>query len=61
MVKPKVISKADFEVVINCLLVKTDFNTSNAKDCFKGTKIYKKRSPLFAILRASGIIEEKKD
>ena len=52
------ISYEDFVKIVSKLLEFETFNTSNTKEAFKGGKIYKQRSPLFAILKSSGIIKK---
>jgi hypothetical protein len=47
----------DFVSVIDRLKKLELFNTSSSKELFKGTKIYKKRSPFFALLLSSNVIE----
>jgi len=54
------IQLVDFTVVIDRLKALEVFNTNTAKACFRGTKIYKKRSPFFALLYSSGVIEKTK-
>jgi len=54
---PETIAFADFETVINRLKLLREFNTLTAKEMFKQTDIYKKRSPFFALLVSSGVIE----
>ena len=56
--EPEVISRSDFESVINKLKTLKSFNTNTAKECFKGTRMYRKRSPFFALLLSSGVIEK---
>lgn len=51
-------SYEDFIKTVSKLLEHETFNTSSAKEAFKGGKIYKKRSPLFALLKSSGIIKQ---
>lgn len=53
----EIIQLEDFISVINKLKKLKQFNTSTAKDVFKGTKIYRKRSPFFALLLSSSVIE----
>lgn len=53
---PEIITKADFLLAMGKLKNFTEFNTSIAKDAFKGGKIYRKRSPIFALLQSSGFI-----
>ena len=48
----------DFISVIEQLKEMDVFNTNSSKDRFRGTKIYKKRSPLFGLLLSNGIIEK---
>jgi hypothetical protein len=55
--QPEIITLDDFVTIIERLKVLKQFNTSSAKESFKGTKIYKKRSPFFALLLSSGVIE----
>jgi hypothetical protein len=55
---PELIGKSDFLKVVDGLKAVEEFNTSSTKELFLGTKIYRKRSPMFALLHASGIIEE---
>jgi len=55
--EPEIIQFEDFQHVIADLKKLDAFNTSIAKECFTGTKIYKKRSPFFALLLSSGVIE----
>ena len=55
---PETIFKEDFVIVVEKLQNLGIFNTQTAKDLFKGTLIYRKRSPLFSILLAAGMIEE---
>ncbi len=55
--KPESIPHVDFIKVIQRLKNVNTFNTSTSKELFKQTKIYKKRSPFFALLLSSGIIE----
>ena len=52
------ISYEDFVKTVSKLLEFETFNTNSSKEAFKGGKIYKKRSPLFAILKSSGIIKQ---
>lgn len=52
------ISYEDFVKTVSNLFEFETFNTSLAKVAFKGGKIYRKRSPLFAILKSSGIIRK---
>lgn len=54
--KPEIISKLDFTKVINELKTMDLFNTSSSRHIFKETKIYKKRSPMFALLLSAGVI-----
>lgn len=54
--KSEEISKTDFLMVIEKLKKEKVFNTSSSREYFP-SKIYKKRSPLFAILLAASIIE----
>jgi hypothetical protein len=56
--EPEIISHADFDSVINKLKHMNSFNTASAKECFKGTKMYRKRSPFFALLLSCGAIEK---
>lgn len=56
--KPEVIPYIDFSVVVERIQAFKEFNTSTAKGSFIGTKIYKKRSPFFALLYSSGVIEK---
>lgn len=55
--EPEVIPYEDFETVISRLKKMGEFNTSTAKECFKQTRIYKKRSPFFALLYSGRVIE----
>ena len=55
--EPEIIQFQDFNTVISRLKGLNEFNTSSAKELFKGTKIYRKRSPFFALLLSSGVIE----
>lgn len=55
--EPESITYEDFIKVIENLKKTKQFNTSSAKEHFKNTKIYKKRSPFFALLFSCGIIE----
>jgi hypothetical protein len=55
--EPEIINLDDFVTIIERLKVLKQFNTSSAKEYFKGTRIYKKRSPFFALLLSSGVIE----
>lgn len=52
------IGKDDFLIVIEKLKKEREFNTSSSREYFP-SRIYKKRSPLFAILLATHIIELK--
>jgi restriction endonuclease S subunit len=54
----EVINRNDFESVIDKLKNMKSFNTNSAKECFKGTRMYKKRSPFFALLLSSNVIEK---
>lgn len=54
----EIISLEDFITVVNNLKELGVFNTNTAKPCFKGTRIYKKRSPFFALQLSSGVIEK---
>lgn len=56
--EPEEILYTDFSVVIERLQALKNFNTNTAKESFKGTRIYKKRSPFFALLFSSGVIEK---
>jgi hypothetical protein len=56
--EPEVIGFNDFVLVIERLKVLEIFNTSSGKESFKGTKIYRKRSPFFALLLSSNVIEK---
>lgn len=56
--EPEIIYLDDFVTIINRLKDLGQFNTSSAKESFKGTKMYKKRSPMFALLLSSGVIEK---
>lgn len=56
--EPEIINLDDFVAIIDCLKVLEQFNTSSAKESFKGPKVYKKRSPFFALLLSSGVIEK---
>ena len=53
----EVISLDDFTTLINRLSEHQYFNTSSAKELFKGTKIYRKRSPFFGLLLSANVIE----
>lgn len=55
--EPETIFKEDFIIVVERLQKVGIFNTQTAKELFKGTKIYRKRSPIFSILLSSGVIE----
>ncbi len=55
---PEIIPVDDFITVINRLKIANHFNTSSAKEMFRQTNIYKKRSPFFALLISSGVIEK---
>ncbi len=55
---PEIIRLEDFIIVINSLKDMKVFNTASAKEMFKGTKIYKKRSPFFALLLSGNVIEK---
>ncbi|MEP7170864.1 MAG: hypothetical protein ABI855_15960 [Bacteroidota bacterium] len=55
--EPESIPHDDFIKVIQRLKNESHFNTSSAKELFKQTTIYKKRSPFFALLLSSGVIE----
>lgn len=56
--KAETIFKEDFVIVVERLQKKGIFNTQTAKELFKGTRIYRKRSPLFSILLAASVIEK---
>ena len=56
--EPEVIEYIDFAVVVERLKALEQFNTNTAKESFKGTKVYKKRSPLFALLYSCAVIEK---
>ncbi len=56
--EPEIICFEDFIIIIQRLRQLREFNTSSAKESFKGTKIYKKRSPFFALLLSSGVIQD---
>ncbi len=56
--EPEVIGFTDFVTVVNRLKELEIFNTSSGKESFKGTKIYRKRSPFFALLLSSNVIEK---
>lgn len=51
------ISYEDFTNTVSKLSKLGLFNTNTSKEAFKGGKIYKKRSPLFAILTSCGVIK----
>ncbi|MFC1225341.1 hypothetical protein ACFE6N_16145 [Pedobacter sp. BG31] len=54
----ELISQEDFVKTVSKLSAFKTFNTSNAKKAFKGGGLYRKRSPLFAILKSAKIIKE---
>ncbi len=56
--EPEIILLTDFVFVIERLKALQDFNTNTGKESFKGTKIYKKRSPFFALLYSCAVIEK---
>ena len=56
--EPDVIGFNDFVTVVERLKGLEIFNTSSGKESFKGTKIYRKRSPFFALLLSSNVIEK---
>lgn len=56
--EPEVIGFTDFVNVVERLKGLEIFNTSSSKEHFKGTKIYRKRSPFFALLLSSNVIEK---
>lgn len=56
--EPEFILFEDFVTVMNHLKALQIFNTNTAKPCFKGSKMYKKRSPFFALLVSSGVLEQ---
>lgn len=56
--EPEVISFNDFVTVVERLKGLEIFNTSSSKELFKATKIYRKRSPFFALLLSSNVIEK---
>lgn len=58
---PEFITKEDFLKVMASLKKLKEFNTSSAKEVFLGSKIYQKRSPMFALLHSSEIIEKISD
>ena len=54
----EIIRLVDFITVIDRLKKLEQFNTSSSKEAFKGTMIYKKRSPFFALLLSSAVIQK---
>ena len=56
--KPEKILKEDFVVAVSALKKQKHFDTHTAKSAFLGTKIYRKRSPSFALLKFAGVIEQ---
>lgn len=54
--RPEIITKEDFLKIVSGLRLMEVFNTSTSKAVFKESKIYKKRSPMFALLISSGVI-----
>ena len=56
--EPETISKQNAIIVLQGLIKIGAFNTVNTKSLFRQTKIYRQRSPIFATLIASGIIQK---
>ena len=56
--EPEIIRYLDFATVISKLKKETYFNTSSSKELFKGTRLYRKRSPFFSLLLSCGVIEK---
>jgi len=54
---PEFIKRVNFEEAVMGLLKETKFNTSVSADIFRKAGLYKKRSPVFALLISAGIIE----
>ena len=54
---PETITKENAISILQGLIEQTTFNTDTTKSLFRSTTIYRQRSPMFAILIASGIIE----
>ena len=52
------IKNEEFEILIGKLLAVDIFNTNTSKQAFRDSKIYRQRSPVFAILLASEVIEK---
>ncbi len=52
----EIINFDDFETVVDRLKLLGQFNTNTSKESFKGTSLYRKRSPLFALLVGCGVI-----
>lgn len=51
------INVVDFVYVLDKLLKLDAFNTNSSKVFFKGTNLYSKRSPFFALLYTNGFIK----
>ncbi|QEK50689.1 hypothetical protein FYC62_02670 [Pedobacter aquae] len=56
--KPEIITLEDFIRIIIGLMKMETFNTSTSKPIFRESKVYRKRSPMFALLVSSGVIEK---
>lgn len=57
--EPELISKECFIKVVEGLKKLGTFNSNQSKSIFQQTKIYRKRSPMFAILLTTSLIEKK--
>lgn len=57
---PEDITKDSFIALVDGLKGMHTFNTDTSKELFKGAKIYKKRSPMFALLLGNKIIERER-
>ena len=56
---PEDIDKTSFDVIVDGLKKMVMFNTNSSKQLFNKAKIYKKRSPMFALLLTNEIIMRK--